>query len=211
MTKNNDGFEPKLGRIRSRGNAKAKSYFNRVLHQISAAGENGSASRNRVGSPARGSDVATTCCGGHRAGYRFGPASRRVVIKSRIVKLAGKGVGTGLGAVRAHLSYIQRDGVSKTHEPGQLYDANKDDADGRAFLDRSEGDRHQFRFIVSPEDGTELDDLKPFVRDLMQTMEDDLGTRLDWVAVDHFNTGHPHTHIVLRGRDDQDKDLGHRP
>ena len=38
-------------------------------------------------------------------------------------------------------------------------------------------------------------------------MEDDLGTRLDWVAVDHHNTGHPHTHIVLRGRDDLDRDL----
>jgi uncharacterized protein DUF3363 len=27
------------------------------------------------------------------------------------------------------------------------------------------------------------------------------------MAVDHFNTGHPHTHIVIRGRDDQGKDL----
>src|ERR1700761_8036305 len=41
----------------------------------------------------------------------------------------------------------------------------------------------------------------------MQQMEEDLGTRLDWVAVDHFNTGHPHTHIVLRGRDDRSHDL----
>jgi len=34
-------------------------------------------------------------------------------------------------------------------------------------------------------------------------MEQDLDTKLDWVAVDHFNTGHPHTHIVIRGRDDR--------
>ena len=38
-------------------------------------------------------------------------------------------------------------------------------------------------------------------------MERDLETKLDWVAVDHFNTGHPHTHIVIRGRDDQGQDL----
>jgi Protein of unknown function (DUF3363) len=38
-------------------------------------------------------------------------------------------------------------------------------------------------------------------------MERDLETKLDWVAVDHFNTGHPHTHIVIRGRDDQGRDL----
>jgi len=41
----------------------------------------------------------------------------------------------------------------------------------------------------------------------MSTMEKDLDTRLDWVAVDHFNTEHPHTHIVLRGKDELGKDL----
>ena len=33
----------------------------------------------------------------------------------------------------------------------------------------------------------------------MTQMEEDLGTRLDWVAVDHFDTAHPHTHIIARG------------
>jgi type IV secretory pathway VirD2 relaxase len=60
---------------------------------------------------------------------------------------------------------------------------------------------------LSAEDGGEYPDLKPFVRRLMTKVEDDLGTRLDWVAVDHFNTGHPHTHIMLRGVDDQGHDL----
>ncbi|GGC16241.1 conjugal transfer protein TraI [Novosphingobium endophyticum] len=41
----------------------------------------------------------------------------------------------------------------------------------------------------------------------MHQIEQDLGTRLEWVAVDHFNTGHPHTHIVLRGIDDRDQNL----
>ncbi|MBV9562501.1 MAG: hypothetical protein JOY90_18975 [Bradyrhizobium sp.] len=39
--------------------------------------------------------------------------------------------------------------------------------------------------------------MKPFLRDLMRQMEEDLGTKLDWVAADHFNTGHPHSHIVV--------------
>lgn len=60
---------------------------------------------------------------------------------------------------------------------------------------------------MAPEDGARLHDLKPFVRDLMGTMEFDLHTKLDWVAVDHFNTGHPHTHIVIAGDDDRGKDL----
>ena len=88
-----------------------------------------------------------------------------------------------------------------------MYDAGSNRADGKAFTERGGEDRHHFRFIVAPEDSNELADLKPFVRDLMRQMESDLGTRLDWVAVDHFNTGHPHSHIVMRGKDDQGKDL----
>lgn len=55
------------------------------------------------------------------------------------------------------------------------------------------------------EDGDQYSDLKPFVHKLMTQMEEDLGSKLDWVAIDHFNTGHPHSHIMLRGKDDLDE------
>lgn len=74
-------------------------------------------------------------------------------------------------------------------------------------LDACEHDRHQFRLIVSPEDGAQLHDLKPFIRDFMAQVERDLETKLDWMAVDHYNTGQPHTHIVIRGKDDRGDDL----
>src|SRR5207245_4242063 len=79
--------------------------------------------------------------------------------------------------------------------------------DGRAFLGRGREDRHQFRFIVSAEDGVELADPRETTRDLMTQMEADLGTKLDWIAVDHHNTGHPHTHIIVRGITDDGKIL----
>jgi type IV secretory pathway VirD2 relaxase len=41
----------------------------------------------------------------------------------------------------------------------------------------------------------------------MQDMERDIETKLDWVAVDHYNTGHPHSHIVIRGKAEDGKDL----
>ncbi|UJQ94136.1 DUF3363 domain-containing protein [Mariluticola halotolerans] len=199
-----DRFTPKLGRIRRAGGKRTKSYLNRVLNQISAAGQNGFVigvgskqfTGTRIG---RGNQVMQH----RRVGHSFGPSYRRVVIKTRIVKLKGGGIG----AASAHMRYLQREGVAQNNEPGQLYNANSNEADGKALLERSEGDRHQFRFILSAEGATELADLKPFVRDLMQTMEHDLSTKLDWVAVDHFNTGQPHTHIVVRGKDDQGKDL----
>ena len=122
---------------------------------------------------------------------------RRVVVKARYTRI----FGGDLGAARAHLRYIQRDGVTREGESGRLYDRSFDDVDVAAFLRRSQQDPYQFRFIVSVEDSARMGDLKPFVRDLLRQMQYDLNTKLDWVAVDHFNTGHPHTHIVIRGRD----------
>ena len=60
---------------------------------------------------------------------------------------------------------------------------------------------------MAPEDGVAIGDLKGFTRELVDQMERDLETRLDWVAVDHHNTGHPHTHILIRGVTDDGKTL----
>jgi type IV secretory pathway VirD2 relaxase len=88
-----------------------------------------------------------------------------------------------------------------------VYGPGTDEADGKAFIERGREDRHQFRFIVAPEDGHELSDLRAFTREIMGQMEQDLGTRLDWIGVNHRNTGHPHSHVLVRGRDDTGKDL----
>lgn len=200
--KDDDDFTPRLGRIRSRGSKRGRRYLHQVLRSVALAGGRPSSGRgtfqgSRIG---RGSGVGRVLASRDRyAAYR----ARRVIVKSRIVKLKGQ----GRKAAQLHLRYIQRDGVTREGLPGELYDAESDRADGRAFLKRGEGDRHQFRFIVSAEDAAEYDELKGFTRKLMRQMEEDLDTRLDWVAVDHYNTGHPHTHIVLRGRDDRGKDL----
>jgi type IV secretory pathway VirD2 relaxase len=100
-----------------------------------------------------------------------------------------------------------RDGVTVDGKPGRAYGPNAEDADSQQFEAKGRNDRHQFRFIVSSEDATELGDLKGFTRDLMLRMEKDLGTRLDWIAVDHWDTDNPHTHIVLRGVDASGQNL----
>jgi type IV secretory pathway VirD2 relaxase len=130
-----------------------------------------------------------------------GDRARRVVVKGRIVRLSLHSQAAG-----KHLRYLQRDGTSRDGERGQLYGAETEEADGKAFVKRGRQDRHQFRFIVAAEDGDRLSDLRAFTRDVMQQMEKDLGAKLDWVAADHFNTGHPHSHVIVRGHDDG-KDL----
>jgi type IV secretory pathway VirD2 relaxase len=147
------------------------------------------------------------------SGLRY--RSRRVVVKARVVKLPGRTKAGWRGhkfvttskAVDAHLRYLERDGVTRDGEKGKVYSAVEDEADGKAFLKRGRGDRHQFRFIVAPEDAAEMEDLRSFTRNLMRQMEQDLGTGLDWIAVDHHNTGHPHTHILVGGATDDGKIL----
>ncbi|MCT7378239.1 relaxase/mobilization nuclease RlxS [Chelativorans salis] len=196
-----DEFRPKLGKIRSRGSKAGKRYAGQIQAAVNRAGGRPMRGGRFTGSrKGRGGAAAALLRSRDRhAAFR----QRRVVVKARIVRLAGK----GMAGARAHLRYVQRDGVAREGEPGELYGAERDRVDAKDFLDRADGDRHQFRFIVAPEDGIQYDDLKPLTRRLMAQMEEDLGTKLDWVAVDHFNTGNPHIHIIVRGNDDRGENL----
>lgn len=106
-----------------------------------------------------------------------------------------------------HIIYLKRDGVTRDGAEAKIFDATSDQADERTFAERTADDRHHFRFIISPEDAAELDNLRTFTRELLQDVERDLGTRLDWVAVDHWNTDNPHIHVLIRGRADDGQDL----
>lgn len=174
-------------------------FVSRVLKEASKAG--GGPLRS---SPKRsGAKFGRGHAAARFAGGTLGPRARRVVIKTRLVNLKK----AGARSTEAHLRYIERDGVSRSGEPGQAYGPTTEQADLKTFEERGRGDRHQFRLIVGPEDAEQLDDLRAYTRDLMARMEADLGTRLDWVAVDHWDTDNPHTHIVLRGKEESGRDL----
>ncbi|NYT68859.1 type IV secretory pathway VirD2 relaxase [Pusillimonas noertemannii] len=193
-----DRFRPRPAPPKHDRSAGGERYVAKVLRQVSRSGPTWAG----AASPRSGANF-----GRGRVAARFAPAEpsprmRRVVIKSRFVKVMPGGDGIG-----RHLRYICRDGVTREGQAGRAYGADTEDADTRAFEARSRNDRHQFRFIVSPEDAQELGDLKAYTRALMARMAVDLETRLDWVAVDHWDTDNPHTHIVLRGRADNGQDL----
>src|SRR6185312_3816407 len=183
---------------RSRTGRSGHAFVTRVIAEMSQVGRGlGRASGRGNHAMSRGQVAARF------AGDRLKPQSRRVVVKTRLVVLAS----SSPRAVQTHLRYIARDGVTPDGDPGVAYDAQGDDADLSAFEQRGRGDRHQFRFIIAPEDAVELEDLHAFTRELMAQMEVDVGSRLDWVAVDHWDTDNPHTHVVLRGRHEAGHDL----
>ncbi len=71
---------------------------------------------------------------------------------------------------------------------------------------RKEQDEMFFRVILSPERGDRMD-LEAHTREVMASAERDLGTKLEWVAVAHFNTDNPHVHVVIRGRQENGSTL----
>lgn len=182
------GFEVQLDRICSPSGArKVRGFFKQVGRTAKRTGRR-SSSR-------------------YQTGYYQSPAriawSRRVMVKVSIVRMQGK----GLGAARQHLKYIDRDTVNPEHDDSILYSAKDKEVDAVDFLATCKNDRHQFRLIVSPEDGHQLCSLTDFTRGLVQQMEHDLDTRLEWVAANHYDTARPHTHIIIRGKRDDGKDL----
>ena len=100
----------------------------------------------------------------------------------------------------AHASYLAR-GARRDGAKGLGFDAFYDDVD-LAVICRGwqrAGDVRLWKFVVSPEHGARLD-LRAHTRALVEQLERDLGTRLEWAAVEHHNTDHPHVHLVVRGR-----------
>ena len=195
-----DDFRIRPGRIRSRGVQRAKPFVAQALAAAQKAG--GHVSRaGRIGAP-RASRFGRGRVASVQANRLLTSRSRLATVKTRIVRHNARRV-----TLKAHLNYLRREGVTRDGEKACMFGPETNDADVKDFTERCEDDRHHFRFIVSPEDAAEMSDLKGYTRDLMGQVEKDLGTKLDWVGVDHWNTDNPHVHVILRGRADDGKDL----
>ena len=198
MKSSDDEIRIRPGRVRSNGNASGKRFVSQVLRATEKAG----GIPRRVASSSRSSTFGRGRAASLRAARGLNARTRLVAVKARVVRHS-----TRTAPLATHVAYLQRDGVTKDGAAGRLFSAERDEADGRAFAERCVEDRHHFRFIVSPEDAAEMADLKAFTRDLVANAEQDLGTRLDWVAVEHHNTEHPHVHLLVRGQTDDGADL----
>ena len=203
MTARDDDLRIRPGRIQhgNRGGKRPQTFVGEVMRAAKKAGHVGASfrsspgrSRSRFG---RGRRAAVS--------IRLRSNARRVVTKARVVRHQGTRFRSA--PLPKHITYLKREGVTKDGEPARMFDAASDEADEHAFAERCKDDRHHFRFIVSPEDAAEIGDLKTFTRELVADMEKDLGTGLDWVAVDHWNTDNPHIHLLIRGRADDGEDL----
>ncbi|MDU6377907.1 MAG: type VI secretion protein, partial [Bradyrhizobium sp.] len=195
MTRSDD-FRIRPGRIRSTRAARTKPFLAQALQAAQKAGGLSRAGQRRGSTFGRGRAASLA------ASRLLGSRARGAVIKARVVRQTSRSA-----PLATHLNYLRREGVTRDGEKAHLFGPGGDDADPKAFAERCQDDRHHFRFIVSPDDAPDMADLRSFTRDLVTQMEKDLDTRLDWVAVDHWNTEHPHVHLIVRGVRDDGQDL----
>lgn len=193
-------FRIRPGRIRSTRAQQARPFIAQALAAAKKAG--GGVSRSGRIVPGNRSRFGYGQRASIQANRLITSRSRGAVVKARVVRHSARRT-----PLATHLSYLRREGVTRDGEKARLFGPATEDADGAAFAARTEDDRHHFRFIVSPDDALEMADVKSFTRDLALQMEKDLGTQLDWVAVDHWNTEHPHVHLIVRGVRDDGEDL----
>lgn len=198
--KRDDDFRVRPGRIRSSRAQRALPFVAQALAAAQKAG--GCISRSGKITLGRGPHFARGRVASIRANRLITSRTRFCTVKVLVVRNRGQ-----RGPLARHLNYLRRDGVTCDGERAKMFGPETEEADVKEFTERCKDDRHHFRFIVSPEDATEMEDLKRFTCELMTQMEKDLGTKLEWVAVDHWNTDNPHVHVIVRGRADDGRDL----
>src|SRR5919197_824006 len=102
-----------------------------------------------------------------------------------------------------HLAYLQHQKGPQQQDAALFGPAA---AERQRFTQEAQHDPHQFRLVLMVREHAQLD-LTRFTDLFMAQVARDLGRPLDWVAANHGDTEHPHTHIVLRGRDRDGSDL----
>ncbi|UTP38164.1 DUF3363 domain-containing protein [Phenylobacterium sp. LH3H17] len=132
---------------------------------------------------------------------------QRVVVKALVSRHIGVGVARGAALAR-HVSYLGRGGAGLEGARPGYFDQSEDVLDPSDRTRDWTGDRHHFRFIISPEHGDRIADLRGYVREAMGSVAADLGEPdLNWIGTCHFDTDQPHAHVLVRGLRMNGRDL----
>ena len=136
----------------------------------------------------------------HAPGLDWG-RQQRVIIKASYTVHRG---GQRIHLLREHVRYLARESASLDGQLGRFYNDRENDLDAARLAQKWEQDRHHFRLIISPEYADRIDQhpngLTGYIRELVAQMQQDLNTKLEWMAINHFNTDDRHAHLLLRGK-----------
>ena len=106
------------------------------------------------------------------------------------------------GALKTHI-YVQREGIGLDGKKPELFTEKGKEVPTQAI----EGEPRLWRVMVSPEKGQAIHDLQQYTRDFMHELNLRRDGDLLWCAAAHYNNGHPHSHILIRGLDSKHQEV----
>lgn len=164
----------------------------------------------------KGLGVARQFARGMRAGslrksgaYARSPpvqTKQRVIVKAHVARHGTAAAAKAM--LRSHIAYLERSGAGVDGEQPRHFNAADDQLDAKTHARGWVGDRHHFRFIISPENADRISDMPAYVRETMARVARDLEEPdLDWMAVVHADTAQTHAHVLVRGKRANGRDL----
>ena len=133
---------------------------------------------------------------GKRRGRQFGrwiPVPGGAIDRRQLCIVKAR-YGRGAASLRAHVSYIRRQGSGKNGErPEPFGNAEKGE-----LTKGTESNLRHYRLVISPETPEDFP-LATLAKKLIQRVERDTGYSLSWTATVHENTEHAHIHLVIGG------------
>jgi hypothetical protein len=169
-------FQPPKPRVARNEGAAWSNGFKLLMHYASSSRK----TRNR---------------GSRGKGKRASPYQQRCAVRVTYLKNKIR------GRWKAHGRYLARESATfekDAYAVGFNRESGEVDVVRQLESWQAAGDELMWKLIVSPEFSDRVD-LSRLTRDLIERIGADLGTDLEWVAVEHHNTEHPHVHAVVRG------------
>ncbi|EOP49070.1 relaxase/mobilization nuclease domain-containing protein [Bacillus pseudomycoides] len=120
-------------------------------------------------------------------------------------------------AIKEHIKYIEADKDHHREKP-ELFNQNQDIIQRQDFMTkiREQPNRgvvaHKLVFTLSEDEYNKYNaDLKDWTRQIINRFEIKTNQKLDWAATIHYDEGHPHVHVVIRGYNEANKQVGFYP
>jgi hypothetical protein len=129
--------------------------------------------------------------GGYSGGIRKADLRQKCVVKMQY--------SNNLDAHRVQLEkYLVREGTERDGSRAKLYGTDIEEY-------RENMAERNFRIFLSPQ--SDKVDLSALTERFVKKLEASTGYKLYWQAANHYNTAHPHAHLLINGKDKNGKEV----
>jgi hypothetical protein len=99
--------------------------------------------------------------------------------------------------------YLAREGTDIDGSCAKLYGTDREEY-------KANMSARNFRIFISPQKGKEMD-LEELTRTFEKKLEMDSGYKFYWQGANHYNTAHPHAHLLINGVDRNGREVRFSP